>query len=110
MRNFTLNLNFQNSHMLFSYFGINVSENLIVSSNYFRPKSLLEFRESLHSQRHAKKFFPSSVSNRFLYRKTLVIYFESYRESELVDSMLFKGNLSLNLLTKKLNLNHFLGP
>ena len=86
---------FQNSHVVLSYFGINVSENLIISSNFFRPKCPLEFRESRHSQRHTKKFFPSSFSNRFLYQKTLVIYFESCKESELVNSMVSKGNLSL---------------
>ena len=47
------------------------------------------------SQRHNKKFVPSSFPNRFLYQKSLVIYFESFLKSELVNSMLSKGNLSL---------------
>ena len=111
LRNFTQNLNeklykpifakkirpkyFQNSLMVLSYFCIDVSENLIVSSNFFRPKSPLKFRESHQSQRHTKKFVPSSFFNQFLYQKTLVIYFESCKESELVNSILSKGNLSL---------------
>ena len=75
-RNFTVDLNeklykptfakrirsryLQNLQMVLSmlcslpnYFGINVSENYIVSSNFFRPKSPMEFRESCRlSQRH----------------------------------------------------------
>ena len=43
-----------------------------------------------------KELVPSSFSNRFLYQKTLVIYFELCKENELVNSMLSKENLSLN--------------
>ena len=44
---------------------------------------------------HQKKFVPSSFSNQFLYQTTWVIYFESCKESELVNSTICKGNLSL---------------
>ena len=47
------------------------------------------------SSKKKKKFIPSSFSNRFLYQNMLVIYFESCKESELVNSVLSKGNLNL---------------
>ena len=83
--------------MVLSYLGINISENLIVSSKFFPPKSPLEFKKNCHhSQRHTKKFVPSSFSNQCLYQKSLMIYFEFCKESELVNSTLSKGSRSLN--------------
>ena len=62
----------------------------------FSVKEPAEISESYrHSQRHNKKFVPSSFPNQFLYQKSLVIYFESFLKSELVNSMLSKENLSL---------------
>ena len=43
---------------------------------------------------HQKKFVRSSFSNPFLYQTTWVNYFESCKESKLVNSVLSKGDLS----------------
>ena len=43
-----------------------------------------------------KKVVPNSFSNRFLDQKTLVIYFESCKKTELVNFTLAKGNLGLS--------------
>ena len=49
--------------------------------------------EKLFDKLSSKKIVPSSFSNQFLDQKTLVIYFESCKKNELVNSMLTKGNL-----------------
>ena len=57
----------RNSQMVLSYFGINVSENLIVSPNFFRSKSPLKFWGSCrHSKRHI---------NCFLFCWTVIVWF-----------------------------------
>ena len=43
-----------------------------------------------------KKVVPSSFSNQLVDQKLLVIYFDYCKKSELVNSMLAKGNLSLS--------------
>ena len=86
----------QNSHMVLSYFGITVSENLYCLTQFFSAKEPAGIYGKLSSFSASYK----NVRSKFFFQpifipKTLVIYFESCKESELVNSILSKGNLSL---------------
>ena len=56
--------------------------------------------EKLLTTFHQKKFVPGSSSNQCLCQTTPVIYFESFTESKLVNSVLSKRNLGLKYMQK----------